>query len=63
MANVGEQGLMSEILIRNVSQDEAATVTQMIRLMMTDMANYGSYAPATDDTANPYDKSAPYWGY
>src|SRR5262245_44613030 len=42
---------MSEIAIRNASREEATTIAQMIRLMVTDMASYGGYAPAEDDAA------------
>src|SRR5437762_1178270 len=42
---------MSEIVIRNASQDEATTVVQMIRRMVTDMESYGGYATATDESA------------
>jgi hypothetical protein len=31
--------LMSEIVIRNASRDEAATIAPLIRLMVTDMAS------------------------
>jgi ribosomal protein S18 acetylase RimI-like enzyme len=42
---------MSEIVIRNASRDEATTVVQMIRLMVTDMESYGGYTTATEDSA------------
>src|SRR5262249_27413340 len=43
--------LMSEIVFRNASPDDAATIVPMIRLMVTDMAAHGGHGPATEDTA------------
>jgi ribosomal protein S18 acetylase RimI-like enzyme len=37
-----------DIALRQVLPDDVTTVVQMIRLMVTDMASYGGYVPATD---------------
>jgi ribosomal protein S18 acetylase RimI-like enzyme len=42
---------MNDIIVRNAKLDEAGTIARMIRHMVTDMAGYGGYAPATDDIA------------
>jgi ribosomal protein S18 acetylase RimI-like enzyme len=42
---------MDDIVVRDARLDEAPAIVQMIRHMVTDMAGYGGYAPATDDTA------------
>jgi GNAT superfamily N-acetyltransferase len=43
--------VMSEIIVRDATHNQAGTVMQMIRHMVADMANHGGYAPATDDAA------------
>lgn len=42
---------MEEITVRDARHDEAGIIVPMIRHMVTDMATYGGYAPATDDAA------------
>jgi hypothetical protein len=42
---------MGAINVRDATHDEARSIVQMIRQMVTDMASYGGYAPATDDGA------------
>ena len=42
---------MDEIFVRDARLDEAPTIVRMIRHMVTDMAGYGGYAPATDHEA------------
>jgi len=42
---------MEKIVVRDARQDEAGFIVQMIRQMVTDMAIYGGYAPATEDEA------------
>ncbi len=42
---------MENIVVRDARQDEAGFIVEMIRLMVTDMANHGGHAPATDGTA------------
>ena len=42
---------MDNITVRDATHDEAGTIVQMIRRMVTDMASYGGYAPASDDAA------------
>ena len=42
---------MHDIFVRDAKLDEAPIIVQMIRHMVTDMAGYGGYAPATDDGA------------
>ena len=42
---------MDGITVRDATHDEANTIVQMIRRMVADMAGYGGYAPAVDDTA------------
>jgi ribosomal protein S18 acetylase RimI-like enzyme len=42
---------MHNITVRDARGDEAASIVQMIREMVTDMAGYGGNAPATDDAA------------
>jgi ribosomal protein S18 acetylase RimI-like enzyme len=42
---------MDDIIVRDAKSDEAPTIVRMIRHMVTDMAGYGGYAPAIEDTA------------
>jgi ribosomal protein S18 acetylase RimI-like enzyme len=42
---------VNDIFVRDTRLDEAPTIVRMIRHMVTDMAGYGGYAPATDDAA------------
>jgi ribosomal protein S18 acetylase RimI-like enzyme len=42
---------MDNVVIRDARQDDADTIVQMIRRMVTDMASHGGHAPATDDAA------------
>jgi GNAT superfamily N-acetyltransferase len=42
---------MDGITVRDATHDEANTIVQMIRRMVTDIAAYGGYSPAVDDTA------------
>jgi ribosomal protein S18 acetylase RimI-like enzyme len=42
---------MDDIFVRDARPDEAPAIVRMIHHMVTDMAGYGGYAPATDDAA------------
>jgi GNAT superfamily N-acetyltransferase len=42
---------MDGISVRDARLDEAPTIVRLIRHMVTDMAGYGGYAPAMQDTA------------
>jgi ribosomal protein S18 acetylase RimI-like enzyme len=42
---------MNNVVIRDARQDDAGTIVQMIRRMVTDMASHGGHATATDDAA------------
>jgi ribosomal protein S18 acetylase RimI-like enzyme len=42
---------MSGTFIRNVSPEEAMLLVRLIRLMVAEMAGYGGYPPAADDSA------------
>jgi GNAT superfamily N-acetyltransferase len=42
---------MDKFAVRDARYDEAEFIVQMIRQMVTDMATYGGYAPATEDEA------------
>jgi GNAT superfamily N-acetyltransferase len=39
------------IAIRNALPEDTSTIAELIRAMMTDMASYGGYPPATDCSA------------
>jgi hypothetical protein len=47
----GSPKAMDKIAVRDARPDEAQFIVQMIRQMVTDMASYGGYAPATADEA------------
>ena len=42
---------MDKIAVRDARPDEGEFIVQMIRQMVTDMASFGGYAPATEDDA------------
>jgi ribosomal protein S18 acetylase RimI-like enzyme len=42
---------MEAITIRNALPKDGSTITELIRAMVTDMASYGGYPPATDYSA------------
>ena len=42
---------MAAITIRNALPEDGSTITELIRAMVTDMASYGGYPPATDYSA------------
>ena len=48
---VMDEEVMDEIVIRDASHDDVPLITQMIRQMVEDMANYGGHAPATGKAA------------
>jgi ribosomal protein S18 acetylase RimI-like enzyme len=42
---------MGTIAIRSALPEDASTIVELIRAMMTDMASYGGYSPAADHSA------------
>jgi GNAT superfamily N-acetyltransferase len=42
---------MGAIAVRNALPEHTSTIVELIRAMMTDMASYGGYPPATDHSA------------
>ena len=42
---------MAAIALRNALPEDTSTIVELIRAMMTDMASYGGYPPATDHSA------------
>jgi ribosomal protein S18 acetylase RimI-like enzyme len=42
---------MDNVVIRDARQDDADTIVQMIRRMVTDMASHGGHVPTTDEAA------------
>jgi ribosomal protein S18 acetylase RimI-like enzyme len=42
---------MGDIAVRNALPEDTSTIVELIRAMVTDMASYGGYPPATDQSA------------
>ena len=42
---------MGAIAVRNALPEDISTIIELIRAMVTDMASYGGYSPATDQPA------------